>query len=113
MFDKAIQFLKDHKEIALATCEGNLPKLRIFQIMKQEGHVLYFATSAQKAVYRELRQNPNVEILAYADNISVRCSGMVNFLSPTPPVFQHFDLIAGEVCDSARELPNMFEQSRA
>ena len=79
MFDKAIQFLKDHKEIALATCEGNLPKLRIFQIMKQEGHVLYFATSAQKAVYRELRQNPNVEILAYADNISVRCSGMVNF----------------------------------
>ncbi len=57
MFDKAIQFLKDHKEIALATCEGNLPKLRIFQIMKQEGHVLYFATSAQKAVYRELRQN--------------------------------------------------------
>ena len=134
MFDKAIQFLKDHKEIALATSEGNLPKLRIFQIMKQEGHVLYFATSAQKAVYRELRQNPNVEILAYADNISVRCSGMVNFnveddvkrwiydnnpvlprlytsydqmeyfclpiaemdyynLSPTPPVFQHFDLI--------------------
>ena len=154
MFDKAIQFLKDHKEIALATSEGNLPKLRIFQIMKQERHVLYFATSAQKAVYRELRQNPNVEILAYADNISVRCSGMVNFnveddvkrwiyennpvlprlytsydqmeyfclpiaemdyydLSPTPPVFQHFDLIAGEVCDSARELPNMFEQSRA
>ena len=85
----------------------------------------------------ENRQNPNVEILAYADNIS-RCSGMVNFnveddvkrwiydhnpvlprlytsydqmeyfclpiaemdyydLSPTPPVFQHFDLIAGEV----------------
>jgi len=138
MFDKAIQFLKDHKEIALATCEGNMPKLRIFQIMKQEGHVLYFATSAQKAVYRELRQNPNVEILAYADNISVRCSGMVNFnveddvkrwiydhnpvlsrlytsydqmeyfclpiaemdyydLTPTPPIFQHFDLISGEV----------------
>ncbi len=162
MFDKAIQFLKDHKEIALATCEGNLdyvecchdsdiperaqmslaapafPKLRIFQIMKQEGHVLYFATSAQKAVYRELRQNPNVEVLAYADHISVRCSGMVNFnveddvkrwiyehndvlsrlytsydqmeyfclpiaemdyydLSPTPPIFQHFDLIAGEI----------------
>ena len=61
MFDKAIQFLKDHKEIALATSEGNLPKLRIFQIMKQEGHVLYFATSSKKAVYRELRQNPNVE----------------------------------------------------
>ena len=114
MFDKAIQFLKDHKEIAFATSEGNLPKLRIFQIMKQEGHVLYFATSAQKAVYRELRQNPNIEILAYADNISVRCRLYTSYdqmeyfclpiaemdyydLSPTPPVFQHFDLIAGEV----------------
>ena len=29
MFDKAIQFLKDHKEIALATCEGNLPNISI------------------------------------------------------------------------------------
>ena len=80
MFDKAIQFLKDHKEVAFATSEGDFPKLRIFQIMKQEGHVLYFATSAKKAVYRELRQNPNIEILAFADNISVRCSGMVNFI---------------------------------
>ena len=138
MMERALSFLRDHKEIALATSEGNLPKLRIFQIMKQEGHVLYFATSAKKAVWHELRQNPNVEILAYEGNISVRCSGMVNFnvdddvkrwiyehndvlsrlytsydqmeyfclpiaemdyydLSPTPPVFQHFDLIAGEV----------------
>ena len=47
--------------------------------MKQEGHILYFATSAKKAVWRELRQNPNVEILAYEGNISVRCSGMANF----------------------------------
>ena len=39
MFEKVIQFLKDHKEIALATSEGNLPKLRIFQIMKQEGRL--------------------------------------------------------------------------
>ena len=137
---QALEFLRDHKEIALATCEGNLPKMRIFQIMKQECNVLYFATSREKAIYRELVKNPNVEILAYADNVSVRCSGMVNFdieddtkrwiydsnpvlprlyssydqlvyfrlpiaemdyynLSPTPPVFKHFDLIAGEIGD--------------
>ena len=88
MFERAIQFLKDHNEIALATCEGNLPKLRIFQIMKQEGHVLYFATSAKKAVWRELRQNPNVEILAYADNISVlpRPSSSTSTSSPVKSV---------------------------
>ena len=90
MLQKALDFLNTHKEVAFATCEGDSPKLRMFQIMRQQGTVLYFATSAQKAVYKELRANPNVELLAYADrsaqgdackskNISVRCSGMVNF----------------------------------
>ena len=138
MMQKALEFLRDHNEVAFATSDGHLPKLRIFQIMRQEGHVLYFATSARKAVYRELKENPNVEILAYADNISVRCAGMVNFdvddetkrwifehnpvlprlypsydameyfrlpiaemdyldLSPTPPLFKHFDLMTGAV----------------
>ena len=140
MMQQALQFLQDHNEIAFATCEGNLPKIRIFQIMKQEGTVLYFATSTEKAIWKELQTNPNVEVLAYADNISVRCSGMVNFdveddvkrwiydnnpvlprlyssydqlvyfclpiaemdyfdLTPTPPIFKHFDLMIGDVGD--------------
>ena len=140
MLQKALDFLRDHNEIAFATCEGNLPKLRIFQIMKQEGTLLYFSTSAEKAVWKELMQNPNVEVLAYADNVSVRCSGMVNFnveddvkrwiydhnpvlprlyssydqlvyfrlsiaemdyfdLTPTPPIFNHYDLMVGDVGD--------------
>jgi uncharacterized pyridoxamine 5'-phosphate oxidase family protein len=77
--ERALQFLRSHKDVALATSEGNIPKLRIFRVMKQEGNVLYFATSEQKAVWRELRKNPNVELIAYEGNISVRCSGMVNF----------------------------------
>ena len=77
--ERALQFLRNHKDVALATSEDNIPKLRIFQIMKQEGNVLYFATSEKKAVWRELRKNPNVELIAYEGNISVRCSGMVNF----------------------------------
>ena len=138
--ERALSFLRNHKEIALATCEGNLPKLRIFQIMKQEGNVLYFATSEKKAVWYELCKNPNVELIAYEGNVSVRCSGMVNFnveeetkrwiyehnavlsrlyasydkmvyfclpiaemdyydLTPTPPIFKHFDLIVGDVDD--------------
>jgi len=77
--ERALQFLRNHKDVALATSEGNIPKLRIFQIMKLEGNVLYFATSEAKAVWRELRKNPNVELIAFEGNISVRCSGMVNF----------------------------------
>ena len=140
MMQQALQFLHDHNEIAFATCAGNFPKIRIFQIMKQEGTVLYFSTSAEKAVWKELMQNPNLEVLAYADQISVRCSGMVNFdveddvkrwiydhnpvlprlyssydqlvyfclpiaemdyfnLTPTPPIFKHYDLMVGDVGD--------------
>ena len=48
--ERAMQFLREHKDVALATSEDNIPKLRIFQVMKQEGNVLYFATSEKKAV---------------------------------------------------------------
>ena len=82
MLETALQFLREHNEIAFATCEGNLPKIRVFQIMRQEGTQLFFATSAQKEVYRQLQVNPKVEILASADKVSVRCVGMVNFDVP-------------------------------
>lgn len=75
----ALSFLTEHNEVTFATCEGNLPKIRIFQIMRQEGNLLFFATSREKAVYKELKANSNVELLAYADKVSVRCSGNVNF----------------------------------
>lgn len=76
---RALDFLKAHNEIALATCEGNRPKLRLFQIMKQEGTHLFFSTSPEKAVYRQLLENPNIEVLATDNRISVRCEGSVNF----------------------------------
>lgn len=79
MLQQALDFLKSHNEVAFATCSEGSPKIRIFQIMKQENTTLYFATSAEKAVYKELKTNPNVEILSFAGQISVRCSGIVNF----------------------------------
>lgn len=75
----ALHFLSLHKEVALATSEGNLPKIRIFQIMRQETTTLYFATSSQKAVYQQLKQNPYIEILAMHGQVSVRCAGKANF----------------------------------
>lgn len=126
------EFLKTNKDVAFATVEGCKPKLRVFQIMKQDGHTLYFVTAPGKEVYRQLQNNPNVEILAMKENISVRIAGRVAFdvddrtaqeiyaanpvllrlyksytdlvyfrfvaysldyfdLTPTPPVFEHYD----------------------
>ena len=35
--EKALEFLKAHRDVALATVEGDRPKIRVFQIMLQEG----------------------------------------------------------------------------
>lgn len=79
MLQTALDFLKQNRELTFATVADDKPCIRVFQIMKQEGTTLYFATSPEKAVYRELKANPNVEVLAFAGKISVRCSGIVNF----------------------------------
>ena len=58
-----MEFLKTHRDVALATVEGDRPKIRVFQIMLQEG----------------MQQNPNVELLAMDGDISVRVTGRACF----------------------------------
>ena len=77
--EKALEFLKTNKEVAFATVEGDKPKIRVFQIMKQQGNTLYFVTAPKKEVYRQLQENPNVEILAIKENIFVRIAGQTMF----------------------------------
>ena len=79
MIQEALDFLSKHKEVALATCESNLPKIRLFQIMWQESTTLFFATSPQKAVYQQLKANPHIELLAADGQVSVRCAGQISF----------------------------------
>ena len=77
--ERALDFLRKHVEVAFATCEGNRPKIRVFQIMKMEGTDLYFATSPVKEVYKQLQDNPNIEILSREGQVSVRCVGKAEF----------------------------------
>ena len=37
---KAFDFLSKNKDVAFATVEQDKPKIRVFQIMKQKGHIL-------------------------------------------------------------------------
>lgn len=77
--NKAFDFLRSHKDLAFATVENGKPRIRVFQIMKQEGTTLYFATSPGKEVYRQLRENPSFEVLSMEGNISVRLWGEAMF----------------------------------
>ena len=79
---KVFDFITKHNDVAFATITKNgNPAIRIFQIMliREDDNLLYFATSPKKEVWTQLQQNPNIEILSFADNISVRISGQVLF----------------------------------
>ena len=76
---RALDFLKKHMEIAFATSEGNRPHIRIFQIMKMERSTLFFATSPEKEVYRQLLENPIVEIMASEGKEFVKVNGKADF----------------------------------
>ena len=80
--EKAFDFLRENKDVAFGTVENSRPNLRVFQVMLIKGHTLYFATSPRKEVYRQLQENPAVEILGMKGNISVRMSGNVEFEVP-------------------------------
>lgn len=100
--EKAFDFLSTHKDVAFATVEQDKPQIRVFQIMKQEGHTLYFATSPRKEVYRQLQENPNIELLAMEGNISVRATGRA--------VFDVSDNVAREIYDTNPVLQRLYRQ---
>lgn len=99
---KAFEFLKSHKDVALATVEGGKPKIRVFQIMKQDGLTLYFATAPGKEVYRQLQSNPDIEILCMADDIFVRAAGRA--------IFDVDDQTAREIYRANPVLPRLYKK---
>ena len=98
--EKAFEFLKTNKEVAFATEEDGKPKIRVFQIMRQEKNILYFVTAPGKEVYRQLQKNPNIEVLAMRDNISVRIAGQA--------VFDVDDKTAREIYAANPVLPRLY-----
>ena len=56
------------------------PKVRPFQFMLEEGGRLYFCTSNQKPVFKEIQKRPYVEFCASGPNFSwLRLNGKVVF----------------------------------
>jgi len=56
------------------------PKVRPFQFMLEDGGRLYFCTSNQKPVFKEMQEHPYVEFCASGENFSwLRLNGKVVF----------------------------------
>lgn len=83
--EETIEFLTRNTSQFLATIglDGK-PKVRPFQLMMQEGEKLYFCTSNRKAVFGELRNNPQAQLCAAAPDFSwIRVSGKAVFVEET------------------------------
>lgn len=68
--------------VAIATTDAGNPKVRFFSFKMYENGKLYFLTSKQKNVYKELAQNPAIEICSMPNEQSewVRVNGKVSFV---------------------------------
>lgn len=59
--NEVLAFLLENRIVYLATVDGDIPKVRpVGFVMELEGK-LYFSTSNQKNVYKQLTANPNFE----------------------------------------------------
>lgn len=102
---KIFDFIRQHKDVALATAdEGGNPAVRVFQVMltDEAERVLYFATSPKKEIFGQLQNNPHVEILCFADGISVRISGKAFFDVP--------DAVCQKIYNENPVLPRLYRQ---
>lgn len=113
-----VKFLSDVGTFYIATVDGDKPRVRPFGVaIEYEGKV-YFVTSNQKPVYRQLKVNPNFEVSAtdkegrwirlsgkavFENNIDVKKKAfeiMPNlayiYQTPDNPIFEVFYIAEGE-----------------
>lgn len=74
-------FLSQSQHQYLATVGiDDRPKVRPFQFMLEDGGKLYFCTSTEKMVFKEMQAHPYVELCASGENYSwLRLSGKAKF----------------------------------
>ncbi len=73
--EQVCQFLKEAGTYYLATAEGEQPRIRPFGTAHIFDGKLYLQTGKKKAVYRQLSENPRVEICAMVGDRWLRLSG--------------------------------------
>jgi uncharacterized pyridoxamine 5'-phosphate oxidase family protein len=62
--EEVLRFLKEAKTFYLATVDGGQPRVRPFGAVILHDGKLYFITSNQKKVFKQLSANPKLEISA-------------------------------------------------
>ena len=64
------EVLKENPIGVLATQEGEKVKTRVFQFLFAEAEKVYFCTNSEKAVYAQLKANPNVSFCTFTKDFA-------------------------------------------
>jgi pyridoxamine 5'-phosphate oxidase len=74
--NEIIDFIRKNPLFFLATCEGDQARVRGIMMYKMDetGNIV-FTTGKNKPMYKQLTENPKVELCFYADNTQVRITG--------------------------------------
>jgi len=73
----ALDFLKKAGVFYVTTTDGKQPKCRPFGIVAKHNDRLYICTKDNKDCYKQMVQNPLIEICAMADDDWIRITGEI------------------------------------
>jgi uncharacterized pyridoxamine 5'-phosphate oxidase family protein len=80
IMSEVVKFLSDAGTFYVATVDGDKPKVRPFGIAIEHDDKIYFGTSNQKDVYKQLQVNPYFEVSTTAkDGSWIRLKGKAVF----------------------------------
>ncbi len=88
-----IKFANKNNACAIATLEGDQPRVRFVEVWRADNTGFYFQTESPKAFYKQLKRNPNVEVCFVipkafqhdaasdpTEKMTMRLTGKVEFL---------------------------------
>lgn len=78
--ERAADILTKAKVFQFLTVDGNKPKGRPFSFFMVYNGKLVLGTGTHKECYRQMKANPNVEVLAFGGSEFVRIDGEVEYL---------------------------------
>lgn len=73
--EEIIKFFDDAKMFFIATVEDDQPRVRPFGGLLALNNKLYFNTNSTKNVYKQMIENPKVELCAFNKGVWIRISG--------------------------------------
>ena len=78
--NSALEFIKASPVFHIATVDGAKARVRPFSFIMKRNQRLYFCTNKTKDVYKQLKQNPDIEISDMGSNATwLRIRGRISF----------------------------------